>query len=340
MKSAAIAALDHIVTEVINPTTTSNGGILTILKENGYNDILDLVNIRSTDIDGLTHTMPGGTILFINKGECGLIRSFLSFVKYNNIIGTSFNKEDAWEKVTADEFNKYCGGRNYADIDTGIVWIAPPPIGDHCNAITDEEFGTYRTSPESRDLNYNLGVGTVVVAPIASNSTTASDEIRAMNGNPVDRHRDEQALPTLNDEKQSDTSWHCSNTVQTRSQAVENVLDPSFTAGSDKEEKKSMASNYESQFLNAKVCRTQRQPERAACNLDIITSKLERCDIDSTIEVLQDGIWSSFSSLTMLTDNVRACLFRTHLFFHIIWCHQNSTEGTTENFTGDLIIHE
>jgi len=188
-KNAAIAALDHVVNVVINPTTRPTGGILTILKENGFKDIVDLVNIRSADIDGLTHTMPDGTVLFINKGECGLIRSFLSFVKYNNRIGTSFNKEDEWKKVTADEFNKYRGGRNYTDIDTGIVRIAPPPIGGHCNAINAEEFDTYRTSPESRDLN-NLGVGTVA-APIASNSTTTSNEIRATNGNPVDRHRDE-----------------------------------------------------------------------------------------------------------------------------------------------------
>ena len=130
-----------------------------------------------------------------------------------------------------------------------------------------------------------------MVASIASKQHGYKRRIR-VSGISVDRRRDEQVFPTLKDEKQFDTSWHCSTLAQTRSQAVANILDPSFTNGSDEEEKKSTALNYDSQFVNAGVCRTQRQAKRAVCNHDIATSKLEQYDIGSTtIEVLQDGTY-------------------------------------------------
>ena len=192
-KSAAIAALEHVVTNVINPTTRKNGGILTILKENGYNDILDLVNIRPTDIDGLVHTTEDGTVLNINKGECGLIRSFLSFVKFNNNNGTPII-EEAWLELKHGDFRKYRGSMDYVDINTGTTGIPPSPVAKATN-----------TSSTTRSVvdDFKKGI-----------------------------RRDSSAYPRMVDDKLFD-GWNRSVKAQANAQGVEDILNHEFKPAAD-----------------------------------------------------------------------------------------------------------
>ena len=217
----AISALTHVITVVMCEETT--GAIATALNENGYQDIGRLMSLRPLDLEDLFYTMPGDTRkVCLNKGDQGRVRAFLYFIRYRDEREDSIG--DHWNAITAEEFDSYRSSFAFFHDERG------DPTGEHWNVITAEETDTYRTSHEFRDINYNLGVETVV-ATIASTSTTTSS--------PVDESRVPQAFSTLKIEKQLDTSPHRSTLAQTRLEEIANLLDPSFTTGSDEEEKQS-----------------------------------------------------------------------------------------------------
>ena len=195
-KSNSNAALTHVVENVINANSRANGQILTVLNENGINGILDLVTIKSEDIEDLTHTMPDGTILNINKGESGLIKSFISFVRFRMSTGKPFT-DDQWITITYDEFQEYRGSMDYYDIDTGVVGIPPAP-------------GTKSTS-----------------------TTTASRDTRnPVDEFKKGMRRDPSAFSRISDDKQFD-NWRRTTVAQARAQGVDDVLNPSFKPGNE-----------------------------------------------------------------------------------------------------------
>ena len=83
-----------------------DGVIATALKENGFTDIRLLLSIRDEDLDDLSYTLDDGTQKVLNKGEQGLIRSFLCFIcQY----GANWNMiKEHWNLVNIENFDAYC----------------------------------------------------------------------------------------------------------------------------------------------------------------------------------------------------------------------------------------
>ena len=165
----AISALTQVISVVMKEETT--GAIATALSENGYQDIGCLMSLRSLDLEDLSYTMPDDTRkMRLNKGEQGMIRAFLYFIRYRDEREDPVG--DRRNTITAEEFDSYRKSFAFFRDARG------DPTGEHWNASTAKESDTHGTSHEFRDLNYNLRVGTVVATmsaePAKTNPTSIS----------------------------------------------------------------------------------------------------------------------------------------------------------------------
>ena len=107
---AAIASLTHVIDVVLGESASPTPllAIKTALKENGILNIGDLMGLSKTDIEDLTYDVPNSgnnDVMFLNKGEAGLLNQFQAFVKYRRDDGDPINNN--WTSITNAQFDEY-----------------------------------------------------------------------------------------------------------------------------------------------------------------------------------------------------------------------------------------
>jgi hypothetical protein len=102
-RSTAKAAFTHISDVLLD-----NANITKAFKEDGIENIGDILHLTDQEVDYLTYLDPDPTITTaysLKKVEKGLIKSFIHFVHYHREIANPI--EDDWINVTVDEFDLF-----------------------------------------------------------------------------------------------------------------------------------------------------------------------------------------------------------------------------------------
>jgi len=125
-RTGAVGAFNHILSNVFQ--VPEDGPLAKALKSAGYDDIWALVTLSNADIESLTY--------YKNENEKNiplemahknlLCIFFHHYCNHRAHIGTPIG--DDWTVISADDFNDYCMGPDYAAICNGSV-IPPPTAG-------------------------------------------------------------------------------------------------------------------------------------------------------------------------------------------------------------------
>lgn len=103
-KKPVAAGFDHVLDNVLD--RKDGTPLKSALQDDGFGDILQLINIRDADIDTLQYEDPAnkGVQLPVTKGDKALVRLFRDFVVQSNQSG---NPITDWSKLTQAEFDEF-----------------------------------------------------------------------------------------------------------------------------------------------------------------------------------------------------------------------------------------
>ena len=108
-KEKKAAAIKHILETVFALDPDSN--IHKALKENDLVSPFDIVSMSDKDISLLSFKQ-GNQATYLSKGHIGKLTAFNAFCMHRQINGTPLGEND-WDKITEDEFNKFCSSPNF-----------------------------------------------------------------------------------------------------------------------------------------------------------------------------------------------------------------------------------
>jgi hypothetical protein len=97
------AQFDHVLNEVLDRDDDSH--LKRALAQDGFDNILALVNIDDTVIPLLEYTDEANVTIGISRGDQGLLRTFCKYVAHLKATGVSV--EDEWLNMTAEDFDEY-----------------------------------------------------------------------------------------------------------------------------------------------------------------------------------------------------------------------------------------
>ncbi len=125
-QTEAIEAFNHILSNVLE--AREDGPLAKALISAGYDDIWTLATLHNSDIESLTYYKnENEKNIPLQMAHKNLLHIFFHhYCNHRALIGTPIG--DDWTVISADDFNDYCMGPDYAAICNGSV-IPPPTAG-------------------------------------------------------------------------------------------------------------------------------------------------------------------------------------------------------------------
>jgi len=183
-------AFEHLLNVVFKRSDTTS--LYRALDEGGFNDIPSIMSMDEGDIDGLRDNKKR-----VIPGDMNLIKLFVQFIRYRQLLGTPIESNEDVVKVTKGEFDRFR--------INGVV--------QYLELVAKANAATAPTTPPP-----------VITAPTNIGGGTSNKPIDLFRRG---IKRDQSAFPELKNEEDND-AWHQSFETQAHAQDVANVIDPNY----------------------------------------------------------------------------------------------------------------